>query len=384
MYQQRCVCSVEKRGLITTQPRSWNRSPRRLGRKVYKSKSWLFEIIGRPEEVSMKRRTIWLIAVLTFGFLVAPLAAEAQPPTKVYRLGWLRPDSPAPSEPYPPQEAFRRRLREFGYVEGQNLVIESRYAEGREERLPELAAELVRLKVDVIVGPGTAAIVAAQHATRTIPIVMTGANDPDGQGLVASLAHPGGNTTGLSNLGVKLPGKRLELLKEAVPQITRIAVLGNPADPAYAPALHTATVAAQALGLHLHGVDLRSAEELDTAFAAMTRAGVDALLVLGEPQLTDRLRGRIVDLAAQSRLPAMYDWRMYVDAGGLMSYGASLIDKYQRAAVYVDKILKGAKPADLPVEQPSKFELILNLKTAKVLGITMPPSLLLQADEVIQ
>jgi len=332
----------------------------------------------------MKRRTIWLIAVLTFGFLVAPLAAEAQPPTKVYRLGWLRPDSPAPSEPYPPQEAFRRRLREFGYVEGQNLVIESRYAEGREERLPELAAELVRLKVDVIVGPGTAAIVAAQHATRAIPIVMTGANDPAGQGLVASLAHPGGNTTGLSNLGVELPGKRLELLKEAVPQITRIAVLGNPADPAYAPALHTATVAAQALGLHLHGVDLRSAEELDTAFAAMTRAGVDALLVLGEPQLTDRLRGRIVDLAAQSRLPAMYDWRMYVDAGGLMSYGASLIDKYQRAAVYVDKILKGAKPADLPVEQPSKFELILNLKTAKVLGITMPPSLLLQADEVIQ
>ena len=188
----------------------------------------------------------------------------------------------------------------------------------------------------------------------------------------------------MSNLGVELPGKRLELLKEAVPQITRIAVLGNPADPAYAPALHTATVAAQALGLHLHGVDLRSAEELDTAFAAMTRAGVDALLVLGEPQLTDRLRGRIVDLAAQSRLPAMYDWRMYVDAGGLMSYGASLIDKYQRAAVYVDKILKGAKPADLPVEQPSKFELILNLKTAKVLGITMPPSLLLQADEVIQ
>jgi len=323
------------------------------------------------------------IATLILGLLVAPLAAETPLPTKVYRIGWLRPDSP-PLSPYPPQEAFRQRLRDLGYVEGQNLVMESRYAEGSEERLPALAAELVQLQVDVIVAPGTEAILAAQHATRTIPIVMTGANDPVGQGLVASLAHPGGNTTGLSNLGVELPGKRLELLKEAVPQSTRIAVLGNPADPAYAPAMHTATVAAQALGLHLHVVELHRAEELDTAFAAMPRAGVDALLVLGEPQLTDRLRGRIVDLAVQSRLPAMYDWRMYVDAGGLMSYGASLLDKYQRAAEYVDKILKGAKPADLPVEQPTKFELVINLKTAKALGITMPPSLLLLADEVIQ
>jgi putative ABC transport system substrate-binding protein len=332
----------------------------------------------------MKLSPVALITALAFAILVAPLA-EAQPPTKVYRIGWLRPDSP-PSPPgsYPPQEAFRQRLRELGYVEGQNLVIEARYAEGREERLPELAAELVRLKVDVIVGPGTAAIQAAQHATRTIPIVMTGANDPVGQGLVASLAHPGGNTTGLSNLGVELPGKRLELLKETVPQSTRIAVLGNPADPAYEPALHTVTVAAQALGLHLHVVELRRAEELDTVFAAMTRAGVDALLVLGEPQVTDRLRGRIVDRAAQSRLPAMYDWRMYVEAGGLMSYGANLIDKYQRAAEYVDKILKGAQPADLPVEQPSKFELVINLKTAQALGLTMPPMLLLQADEVIK
>jgi putative ABC transport system substrate-binding protein len=333
----------------------------------------------------MKRTTVGLIVFLTFGFLVAPLAAEVQPPTKVYRIGWLRPDSPPPpSEPWLPQEAFRQRLRELGYVEGQNLLIESRYAEGSEERLPALAAELVRLKVVVMVAPGTAAISAAQHATRTIPIVMTGANDPAGQGLVASLAHPGGNTTGLSNLGVELPGKRLEILKEAVPQITRIAVLGNPADPAYEPALHTVTVAAHALGLHLHVVELRRAEELDSAFAAMPRAGVDALLVLGEPQVTDRLRGRIVDLAAQSRLPAMYDWRMYVDAGGMISYGASLIAKYQRAAEYVDKILKGANPADLPVEQPSKFELVINLNTAKALGLTMPPSILFQADEVIQ
>jgi len=212
----------------------------------------------------MKLSSVVLITALALSILVAPLTAEAQQPTKVYRIGWLLPWSP-PSPPgsFPPQEAFRQRLRELGYVEGQNLVIESRYAEGSEERLPELVAELVRLKVDVIVAPGTAAIFAAQHATRTIPIVMTGANDPAGQGLVASLAHQGGNTTGLSNLGVELPGKRLELLKEAVPQSTRIAVLGNPADPAYEPAMHTATMAAQALGLHLHVVELRSAEELD-------------------------------------------------------------------------------------------------------------------------
>ena len=327
----------------------------------------------------MRRRAF--LAEMAVAVMGSSIARAEQPSGKIPRVGIL---TPAESAATPIFEAFRQGLRELGYVEGQNLVTESRYAEGREERLPELAAELVRLKVDVIVAPGTAAIQAAQHATRTIPIVMTGANDPAGQGLVASLAHPGGNTTGLSNLGVELPGKRLELLKETVPQSTRIAVLGNPADPAYEPARNTVTVAAQALGLHLHGVDLRSAEELDTAFAAMTRAGVDALLVLGEPQVTDRLRGRIVDLAAQSRLPAMYDWRMYVDAGGLMSYGASLIDKYQRAAEYVDKILKGAKPADLPVEQPSKFELVINLKTAQALGLTMPSTLLLQADEVIR
>jgi len=272
---------------------------------------------GRPKEAAMKRRTIWLIAVLTFGCLVAPLAAEAQPSTKVYRIGWLRPDSPpSPSQPFPPQEAFRQRLRELGYVEGQNLVTESRYAEGREERLHELAAELVRLKVDVIVAPGTAAIQAAQHATRTIPIVMTGANDPAGQGLVASLAHPGGNTTGLSNLGVELPGKRLELLKETVPQSTRIAVLANPASPYYAPWMNSLTVAARALGLHLHVLELRSAEELDSAFAAMTRAGADALLVLtASPLPHSPLHRRIADLAATSRLPAMYNWRENVVAG---------------------------------------------------------------------
>ena len=228
------------------------------------------------------------------------------------------------------------------------------------------------------------AIRAAQQATRTIPIVMAGVTDPVGQGLVTSLARPGGNTTGVSLLNEELPGKRLELLKETVPQSTRIAVLANPAWPAYASRLHNLTVAARALGLHLHVVEVRRADELALAFAAMTQAGVDALLVIAEPALMDGLRGQVADLAAMRRLPAMYDWKMYVVAGGLMAYGPSLPDVYRRAATYVDKILKGTPPTDLPVEQPTKFELVINLKTAKALGLTVPPSLLLLADEVLQ
>jgi putative tryptophan/tyrosine transport system substrate-binding protein len=280
-------------------------------------------------------------------------------------------------------EAFRQGLRELGYVEGQNLIIESRYAEGSEERLPDLAAELVRLKVEVIVAGGSSTIRAAQHATRTIPIVMAGSYDPVGRGLVASLARPGGNTTGVSTLGAELPGKRLELLKETVPQSARVAVLANPAAGGYESVMHNLTGAAQALGLQLRVVELRRAEELDTAFATMTREGVDALIVVPDRALMDGLRGRTVDLAATHRLPAMYDGREYVVAGGLMSYGPSLLDMFQRAATYVDRILKGAKPADLPVAQPTKFELVINLKTAKALGLTVPPSLLFQANEVI-
>jgi len=280
-------------------------------------------------------------------------------------------------------EAFRQGLRELGYVEGQNLIIESRYAEGSEERLPDLAAELVRLKVEVIVAGGSSTIRAAQHATRTIPIVMAGSYDPVGRGLVASLARPGGNTTGVSTLGAELPGKRLELLKETVPQSARVAVLANPAAGGYESVMHNLTGAAQALGLQLRIVELRRAEELDTAFATMTREGVDALIVVPDRALMDGLRGRTVDLAATHRLPAMYDGREYVAAGGLMSYGPSLLDMFQRAATYVDRILKGAKPADLPVAQPTKFELVINLKTAKALGLTVPPSLLFQANEVI-
>jgi putative tryptophan/tyrosine transport system substrate-binding protein len=331
----------------------------------------------------MTRRTIGLLVILALGFLVAPLAAEAQPPTKVHRIGWLHPGLSRP-EPHPSLETFRQGLREFGYVEGQNLVIESRFAEGRDERLADLAAELVRLQVDMLVAAGTAAIQAAQRATRTIPIVMAATSDPVGRGFVASMARPGGNTTGLSLLNTELPGKRLELLKETVPQSTRIAVLGNPGTRGYKSTMHNLTVAAQALGLQLHVVELHSPDGLDAAFVAITQAGADALIVIVDPALMDGLRGQVVDLAATSRLPAMYDWRRYVEAGGLMSYGPSLTSIYRHAATYVDKILKGAKPADLPVEQPMKFELVINLKTAQALGLTIPPSLLFQADEIIR
>jgi putative tryptophan/tyrosine transport system substrate-binding protein len=331
-------------------------------------------------------RTLGLIVIVAFTILAAPLAAEAQPATKEYRIGRL--SAGPPIEPNASLAAFRQGLRELGYVEGQNLVMEDRYAEGSAERLPDLAAELVRLQVDVIVAGGTGAIRAAQNATRTIPIVMSGSYDPVQEGFVASLAHPGGNITGLSFLGVELPGKRLELLKETVPQSTRIAVMWNPVFPGYASRqvlLQNLTVAAQALGLHLHLVEVRSADELDTAFAALPQARADALLVMEDSMvLSPRLGGRLADLAATSRLPAMYSWREHVAVGGLMAYGPSLPDTSRRAATYVVKILKGAKPGDLPVEQPTKFELVINMKTAKALGLTIPQTLLQRADQVIQ
>jgi putative tryptophan/tyrosine transport system substrate-binding protein len=328
-------------------------------------------------------RTIGATVTLIISILLAPLVADAQPAGKVYRIGRLAPGSPEGS---PFIESFRQALHERGYIEGQNLVIEYRWAEGRDERLPNLAAELVRLKVDVIVTGGSTAIRAAQQATRTTPIVMVGASDPVAQGFVASLARPGGNITGLSIVTPELLGKRLEILKETVPQSTRVAILANPGSAPTLSATTTGvlTIAAQGLGLQLQVVEVRRAEELDEAFAAVTRAGADALLVQGEPRLLDGLRGRIADLAAKHRLPAMYAWRMYVDAGGLMSYGVSLLEQYRRTAIYVDKILKGAKPADLPVEQPTKFELVINLKAAKALGLTIPSTLFFQADEVIQ
>jgi putative ABC transport system substrate-binding protein len=328
--------------------------------------------------------TVGCIVTLTLSLLAAPLTVEAQQATHVYRIGLLSGLFPS-SVPNSRVEAFRQGLRELGYVEGQNLVIESCYAEGRAERLPDLAAELVRLPVDVIVAAALEPIRAAQHATRTIPIVMSASPDPVGNGFVASLARPGGNITGLATLAEALPGKRLEILKEMVPSSTRIAVLANPADPTYAPKMHNLTGAAQALGLHLHIVEVRHADELAIAFAALTQEGADALLVVEDGVvISSSLSGRIVDLAATSRLPAMYSGKFFVEAGGLMSYGASTPDIWRRAATYVDKILKGTKPADLPVEQPIKFEFVISLKTAKALGITFPPTLLMQADEVFQ
>jgi ABC-type uncharacterized transport system substrate-binding protein len=324
---------------------------------------------------------IGLMLTLALTIFTALLPAEAQQPTTVHRIGWLSAGAPYADLDI---EAFRQGLRALGYVEGQNMVLESRYAAGRAEQLPALAAELVQRQVDVLVAGGSAAIHAAQQATHTIPIVMAVAYDPIGKGFVASLAQPGGNITGLSWLGAELLGKRLELLKETVLQSTRIAVLANPANPAYQDNMDNLTVAARALGLHLHVVEVRRAEELDTAFAAMTSAGDDALIVLEDSLVLSTLGGRIAERAATARLPAMYGWRRHVDAGGLMSYGPSMQDMQHRAAVYVDKILKGAKPADLPVEQPTKFALVLNLKTAKALGLTIPPTILFQADEVIR
>ena len=331
----------------------------------------------------MWRITLGCIVTLTLSILVASLPAEAQKATKVYRIARLFGGFPPP-EPTPGMKAFQQALSDLGYVEGQNLVIEWRWAEGSQERVRDQATELVRLQVDVIVAVEAAATRAAQHATQTIPIVMAATSDPVGEGFVTSLGRPGGNITGLSYLSAELPGKRLEILKETVPKSVRIAVLANPAFEMYETWMHNLTVAARALGLHLHVVELRRADELDSAFAAMTQAGADALLVLSDAGLINSLRVRIADLAIKHRLPTMYDFKWIMEAGGLMSYGPSLLDLQRRAATYVDKILKGAKPADLPVEQPTKFELVINLKTAQTLGLTIPPTVLFQADEVIR
>jgi putative ABC transport system substrate-binding protein len=321
--------------------------------------------------------------MLVLALLLVPLAADAQQGTKVYRIGWLVAGS-RPAGPEPRWETFQQGLRALGYVEGQNLRIERRYAEGSDARLGELAAELVRLPVDVIVAGGSAATKAAQQATRTIPIVMASSGDPVGMGFVASLARPEGNITGLSNFVAELPGKQLELLKEAVPRSTRVAVLTHPDTPSHGLEMEHLAMTAKALGVHVHVVPLRRHDELAGAFAAMAREGAEALVVLGEPLLIDRIIGAIVDLAAQYRLPAIYRWSSQAHAGGLMSYGPNQEAIWRRFAYYVDRLLQGATPADLPVEQPTKFELVINLKTAKTLGLTMPPSLLLLADEVIQ
>jgi putative ABC transport system substrate-binding protein len=314
--------------------------------------------------------------------LAAPLAADAQQARKVPRIGFL--GARAPSESSPLIDAFRQGLRELGWVEGQNIVIDYRFAEGRLDRLPDLAAELVRLKVDIIVAHPTAGAVAAKNATGTIPIVMISVGDPIGLGLIASFARPGRNATGLSySAGLEIVGKQLELLKETVPKVRRVAILSNPANPSRPGAIKEVNLAARSLGVQLQILEARGPNEFDGAFAAMTTERVGALLVMLDAMFSLH-RTRLADLAARSRLPAAYGSRESVEAGGLMSYGPSQRDLFRRSATYVDKILKGAKPADLPVEQPTKFELVINLKTAKALGLTIPQSVLGRADEVIQ
>ncbi len=283
-----------------------------------------------------------------------------------------------------PVEAFRQGLRGLGWVEGQNIVIEYRSAEGRYDRLPDLAADLVRLKVDIIAAAGTAATTAAKNATRAIPIVMIGVGDPVGLELIASLARPGGNVTGLTfSVGMETAGKGLELLKEALPKVRRVAVLTNPANPGQPLALKNVKAAARSLGMQLQLLEARGPDEFDGTFAAMAKERVGALLVVSEAMFNIH-RVRLADLAARNKLPSMHGFREDAEAGGLMSYGPDLADLCRRSATYVDKILKGAKPGDLPVEQPTKFELVINLKTAKALGLTIPASVLSRADQVIE
>jgi ABC-type uncharacterized transport system substrate-binding protein len=322
------------------------------------------------------------VVTLALSLLVAPLTAVAQQPTHVHRIGFLAATAPAP-ERARNLEAFLEGMRALDYVEGQNLVMEYRSAEGQYERLPDLAAELVHLKVDVLVVPTTPAALAAKQATTTIPIVMASVHDPVGSGLVASLARPGGNITGLSNMAPELVGKQLEFLKEVLPTVSRVAVLWNPTNPSNLLMLREADVAAQALGVQLHPLEVRGPDAFDSTFAAMTSAHVGALVILGDAMFQMHRR-RLAELAVMSHLPAMYGVRADVEAGGLISYGVSIPDQHRRAATYVAKLLKSATPADLPVEQPTKFELVINLKTAKALDLIIPPTLLFQADEVIR
>ncbi len=312
--------------------------------------------------------------------LAAPGAVFAQTPGKTSRIGYLS----LRSGPESQDEAFRQGLRELGYVEGKNISVEYRWADSKPDRIPALAEELVRLKVDVIVcaGGGTAVILAVKKAAKTIPVVFQTGGDPVSAGFVASLDRPGGNLTGVSALTSDLNEKRLELLKQAIPGVSRVAVLMNPTST-NAAALKGLEAAARTLKVKLQVVEARDPQAIDGAFAAMKRERPDALLVANSPMFFAE-RKRIVGLAAQSRLPGIFEGREFSEAGGLLSYGASLADNYRRLASYVDRILRGAKPSDLPVEQPTRFELIINAKTAKALGITIPQSMLLRADEVIQ
>ncbi|MFI5375047.1 MAG: ABC transporter substrate-binding protein [Candidatus Rokuibacteriota bacterium] len=333
---------------------------------------------ARPPDISRRA----FIATIVGGLLTRPLVVGAQPAQKAPRVGVLLLFG-APGQPNPLVDAFRGGLRDLGYVEGQSVLIDYRWAEGQEQRLPDAAADLVRLKVAVMVTPGTPATLAARTATRAIPIVMTNVGDPVGSGIVASLARPGGNVTGLSLLDAELDGKRIELLKEAVPHLSRLAILWSANDPGMTLAFGRVETAAKALGFALQNLAVREPAEFPRAFEAAGAGRAEALFVTAQP-FTNQHRAQILDLVAKHRLPAIYTLRGFVDAGGLMSYGPSQADQYRRAATYVDRILKGARPADLPVEQPTKFELVINLKTARALGLTIPAGLLQRADQVIE
>jgi putative tryptophan/tyrosine transport system substrate-binding protein len=319
-----------------------------------------------------------LVAVV---LLAIGVIAEAQQPKKIPRIGFLVSGTPSSNESN--RNAFLQGLRESGYVDGQNIIIEYRWAEGKLDRLPDLAEELVRLKVDVVVVGGSTSTRAAKNVTKLIPIVMSNVTDPVVLGFVASLARPGGNITGLTNLAPEVGGKRLELLKEIVPQLSRVAVLGDPNDQAYGPQMNEIEIAARALALQLHAVEVRGPSDLENAFRLIIKGRAGALIGLQQPTV-GLLRERIVGLAAKNLLPAMYPNREDVEAGGLTSYAADIGTMYRRAATYVDKILKGTKPADLPVEQPIKFEFVINLKAAKQIGLTIPPNVLARADKVIK
>jgi putative ABC transport system substrate-binding protein len=325
------------------------------------------------------RKTIISFA-LTALFYALCASAEAQQPKKVPRIGYL--SAASASAMVPRANAFRQGLRELGYVEGKNILIEYQYADGKLDRLPALAAELVRLNVDIIVSGGPAATRPGREATSTIPIIMAQDGDPVGNGFVASLAQPGGNITGLSTVAPEMSGKRLELLKEIIPKLSRVAVFGNSSDPGTARVLKETELAAAAFGLKLQYIEVVSLADIETAFRSASKGRADAVLLIPNPILTPH-RALVADLAVKSRLPVIYDTQ-YVEAGGLMTYGVNLPDLDRRAATYVDKILKGAKPADLPVEQPKKFELIINLKAAKQIGLTIPPNVLVRADRVIK
>jgi putative ABC transport system substrate-binding protein len=319
-----------------------------------------------------------LLCGLTLWTLATPLVGETQNLPRIALLSTgADPSNPVVWLP------FLERLQEIGYVEGRNIAIERRFGAGRPERLDELVAGLAHLAVDIVVATGPPETLAARRAMPTTPIVMMVVPDPVGQGLVASLARPGGTVTGLSTLAPELYAKRLELLKEAIPAVTRVGLLSNPATSHSATASREMTAAARILGVQIHGLVLRNPQDLDRAFVTIPRERLHAVFVVTDP-ISFNQRARIADFAAKSQLPTMYEWRDYVEAGGLMAYGPSVADLSRRAANYVDKILKGTKPADLPVEQPTKFELVINLKTAKALGLTIPQTLLLRADQVIE